>query len=117
MTENVGIPMRAFDHTCHRDTCEEPLPWDMAAVAINQTNVYCSPDCARAAFNGITDYDTVTLHDPQHHAGRPDGVRDDAVDIGREVVDREDAKAAISACEDWYPGAFRPTPNTEETES
>lgn len=106
----IGIPVKAFADTCHHQECTEPLPWDMAAVAINQTHVYCSPECATQALPQHDDVDTVTLHDPQGHADRPDNVSMECVDIGRDVRNRGDATRAFAAFREWHTGPFRVTP-------
>lgn len=104
---DIGIPMDAFTDTCQRDDCQQPTPWDMSAVAINQTNVYCSPECAVRDIEATT-FESVTLHDPQYSADRPVTVADDVVDVGRPVDGVVDATRAIAELTEWMPGEFRP---------
>lgn len=109
-TNEVGVPVEAFADTCHRDRCGEPLPWDMAAIAINQTNIYCSPGCALRELDTINELETVTLHDPQGHTDKPEGVDSSHVDFGRMVTGRDDAENAIVGCLKKMGGPFRVTP-------
>lgn len=108
---DFGVPVEAFADTCHRGRCGEPLPWDMAAIAINQTNVYCSPGCALAELDTIDEIKTVTVHDPQYHSDRPDGVDSSHVDFGRVVNSRSDAERAIVMSLKKMGGPFRVTPS------
>lgn len=64
---NDGVPVEAFGGDCHREECGHPTPWDMSAIVVNREDVYCSPTCARAAFDDDAEIDTLALHDPQRH--------------------------------------------------
>lgn len=94
---------------CVRTDCAEPCPWDMAAVVFDGETVCCSPTCARAVLDELTETPTiVTLHDPQGAADRTKvGLGADVVDIWRETEDSDDVRRAIDELEDLYPGAFR----------
>lgn len=109
---DVGIRIEEFGDGCAREDCTQPLPWDMPAVAINQTHVYCSPDCAASDIQGANpptvEYETVTMHDPQDHADRPKEVDGKSVDFGREVVDKDDALYVLAYCNEMMNGTFRP---------
>lgn len=95
--------------TCPVDGCDEPTPWDMAAVNFDG-QYFCSPECARSHLDGMERAPSdMTLHDPQFHTDRdafPD-VPDDAVDIHRSVTGRDDARTAIDEIAEMHPGEFR----------
>lgn len=103
---DISIPMDAFEDTCQRDDCQQPTPWDMPAIAINQDRVYCSPECAIQDLS-VTTFESVTLHDPQYSADRPATVADDVVDVGRPVSGVVDAARAIGEVAEWMPAEFR----------
>lgn len=79
MSEEDYGPVMAFGGTCHRQECSHPTPWDMAGIIVNHEDVYCSPECARDAFTTDADIDSIAIHDPQHHADRPEWFADKAI--------------------------------------
>jgi hypothetical protein len=101
--------MQTNDGTCAHDDCEEPTPWDMAAIIVGDA-WYCSPECA---IEGVAAAEsppkTVTLHDPQYTADRDElpGVSAEAVNITRPVSGRVDADEAIRTASEVYGGKFR----------
>jgi len=96
------------DGTCAAPDCDEPTPWDMAAIIVGEA-WYCSPECAGGHLNRHGAPAQVTLHDPQFAADRAElpHVADDAVDISRRVTSLDDADTAIAQATDLYPGTFR----------
>ena len=107
MTESLKID--AFGD-CSNPDCDQPMPWDMAAVGLTPETVCCSPDCARKALHTLDESpETATLHDPQGAVDRESiGVDEDAIDIVWSVGDG-DIDAAIRQVESLYPGEFRIT--------
>lgn len=103
-------PMQTNDGTCSHDDCDEPTPWDMAAIIVGD-GWYCSPTCA---IEGVAAADsapeTVTLHDPQYTADRSSmpGVSAEAVNISRPVAGRAEADEAIRTASEVYDAPFRP---------
>jgi len=102
----------AHSAKCDRDGCNEPTPWDMASIQFAD-HEFCSPNCAREAFESLTVRSgTVTLHDPQFAVDRdtlPPAVEGDDVNIERRVYGNEEAKEAIDEIEMLYPREFRVT--------
>jgi len=97
------------DGTCAHDDCEEPTPWDMAALIVGDA-WYCSPACAiEGVAAADTAPETVTLHDPQYTADREQlpGVSAEAVNISRRVTGLDDADLAIAQATELVPGTFR----------
>lgn len=104
---------------CARSGCDEPCPWDMAAVMLGEETVCCSPACADPVLEGMyAPPEMVALHDPQGAADRDDlpNVADDASDIYRPVSSREDATVALGEIEAMYPGPFRVKPEERDDE-
>jgi hypothetical protein len=95
---------------CTNTNCDEPTPWDMAAVMLDD-EWFCSPACAREYLNeSDATPSTVTLHDPQFVASRaemPASVDDADVDIQRRVTDRDDAFSAIDELVSMFSAPFR----------
>lgn len=97
------------DDTCSAPDCEEPTPWDMAALIVDGA-WYCSPACAiEGVATADTAPETVTLHDPQYTADRAalPAVSTEAVNISRAVEDRAAADEAIRDASELYGAAFR----------
>lgn len=94
--------------TCAAEDCDEPTPWDMASVKLDDL-AYCSPECAKSALSDMSTAPTmVTLHDPQYVSDRSTvGVDEGSVDIERDVTDVDDAKDAIETAADLYSAPFR----------
>jgi len=95
--------------TCSAPDCEEPTPWDMAALIVGDA-WYCSPACAiEGVAAADTAPETVTLHDPQYTADRAalPAVSTEAVNITRAVDGRAAADEAIRDASDLYGAAFR----------
>ena len=106
MTESLKID--AFGD-CSNPDCDQPLPWDMAAVGLTPETICCSPDCARKALDTLDESpSTVTLHDPQGHGDRPAGIDEDTVDVIWTVQDG-DVLEGIRRVEELYAGEFRIT--------
>jgi len=101
--------MQTNDGTCSHDDCEEPTPWDMAALIVGDA-WYCSPECAiEGVAAAETTPDSVTLHDPQFTADRSSmpGVSAEAVNITRSVSGRVDADEAIRSASELHAAPFR----------
>jgi len=94
---------------CDNKPCNEPTPMDMAGIIIDD-EIYCSPDCAKAALKERVEQPTIVkLHDPQFAVDRDEiGIDDDAVDIWRLG---EPAADMVDAYADIYPGEFRVDPH------
>lgn len=94
--------------TCHAEGCDAVAPWDMPAIGINDTHVFCSPSCAYGFLDATAEpLEVVSLHDPQYHAERPDGVGEDAITIWREVHGKADAFYTVWQLKEMHDGPFR----------
>lgn len=99
--------MDAFGE-CHNEACDSVLPWDMPAIAVNDTNAFCGPECAVDFLESTNErVETVTLHDPQYHADRPEGVDESSVSIWREVSGVSEALITVDELERMHNGEFR----------
>lgn len=108
MPEAGDVPVEAFG-ACARDHCENPCPWDMAAIVFDGETVCCSPHCAEVVLEGRdATPSVVTYHDPQAAADREAlGLGGDVVDIYREVDSKTEAEAAIREISELHPNRFR----------
>lgn len=111
-------PSTDDEATCANPDCDEPTPWDMASVRLDDAE-FCSPECARAHLDRTGAESVpqrVTLHDPQFAVDRSDlsGVAEDAIDIGRPIEHGADARRALDEIEEMFPGEFRPTPDSDD---
>jgi len=107
-TKSYGIELECWG-TCNHDDCDEVLPMDMVAIAVNSSNVFCSPSCTRDFLDSTTeDIEFVILHDPQLQIDREYiGLDKSTVDLVRPVSDLEDARMAVTDCENLYGHEFR----------
>lgn len=97
------------EDTCHKDTCENPLPFDMPSIFID-SDLYCSPECATEALDSITQTPSrVGARDPQYQVDRDTlpNVAEDEISIHREVTDAADARAAVVELAEMFNGPFR----------
>jgi len=104
----------AFGGKCDAEGCDEPTPWDMVGVLLDETQGYCSPDCALVALEASkTVPDLVTIHDPQHAVSRDkmQGVTNDVIDFDRNVDSNADAEDAIRETGQLFEYPFRPSPD------
>lgn len=95
---------------CSRERCDEPCPWDMAAIIFDHETVCCSPACAEVVLEGLdTPPKTVSLHDPQFTVDRGDlpNVDDDDTVLHYSTETFDDAESAITDAADLHTPRFR----------
>jgi len=98
--------------TCDCAGCDEPTPWDLPSVRLDE-HEYCSAECAREAYAAMPAGDhpvTITLHDPQYAVDRdelPPAVGDTDVNIECECWSADEAAAAFDDMLAMFPHEFR----------